>query len=77
MLKLTYKSAWFMAHRIRYAMQPELPLGIMLSGTVEVDGTFIGGKGDMRTKAIRKTPVVALIQRDGHMQTRVVSSVTQ
>ena len=77
MLKLTYKSAWFMAHRIRYAMAPENPLGKLLSGTVEVDETFVGGKGDMKTRSQRKTPVVALIQRDGDMVTKVVSSVTQ
>src|SRR5258708_2688650 len=50
MLKLTYKTAWFMAHRIRHAMNPELPLGKLLTGTVEVDETFVGGKGDRRTK---------------------------
>src|SRR5258708_413410 len=77
MLKLTYKTAWFMAHRIRYAMGPKMPLGKMLSGTVEIDETFIGGKGDIKTKIIRKTPVVALIERNGTMHTRVVSGVTQ
>src|SRR6267143_6249877 len=43
MLGLTYKSAWFMAHRIRYAMTQE-PLSGMLKGTVEADETFVGGK---------------------------------
>jgi transposase-like protein len=43
MLGVTYKSAWFMAHRIRYAMsQP--PLSSKLSGIVEIDETYIGGK---------------------------------
>jgi transposase-like protein len=77
MLDMTYKTAWFMAHRIRYAMGPKMPLGKLLAGTVEVDETFIGGKGDAKTKLSRKTPVVALIQRDGKMQARVVSNVTQ
>src|ERR1051326_7433438 len=77
MLKMTYKSAWFMAHRIRHAMGPKMPLGKLLDGTVEIDETFIGGKGDARTKLSRKTPVVALIQRDGSMSARVVSNVTQ
>jgi len=76
MLKITYKSAWFMAHRIRYALGPKLPLG-KLKGTVEIDETFVGGKGDIRTKLSRKTPVVALIERDGAAHTRVVSNVTQ
>jgi hypothetical protein len=77
MLKITYKSAWFMAHRIRYAMGPDNRNAQMLTGTVEVDETYVGGKGDMRTKFARKTPVVALIERDGRMRTNVVSSVTQ
>jgi len=37
-----YKSAWFMAHRIRYAMTGELPE--KMNGIVEADETFIGGK---------------------------------
>lgn len=43
MLGITYKSAWFMAHRIRYAMtQP--PFARQLVGVVEVDETYVGGK---------------------------------
>ena len=45
MLDITYKSAWFMAHRIRFAMG-EGPLAELLKGTVEIDETFVGGKGD-------------------------------
>jgi len=74
MLKVTYKTAWFMAHRIRFAMGSDTT---KLNGTVEVDETFVGGEGDMKTKFSRKTPVVALIERGGKVHTRVVSSVTQ
>src|SRR5579872_1691157 len=42
-LGVTQKTAWFMGHRIRLAMQDELTGG-SLSGEVEVDETFIGGK---------------------------------
>ena len=43
-LGVTYKSAWFMTHRIRYAMgQP--PFQARLTGVVEVDETYVGGKG--------------------------------
>jgi transposase-like protein len=75
MLKITYKSAWFMAHRIRFAMgdNPDEKL----SGVVEVDETFIGGKGDMKYKLSQKTPVVALIEQGGNMKTRVVANVSQ
>jgi hypothetical protein len=77
MLGVTYKTAWFLTHRIRYSLAPTLPLGKLLEGTVEVDETFVGGKGDFKTKRQRKTPVVALIQRDGACHTRVVADVTQ
>jgi hypothetical protein len=42
-LGITQKTAWFMLHRIRLAMQDELTGG-SLSGEVEIDETFIGGK---------------------------------
>jgi transposase-like protein len=77
MLDVTYKTAWFMAHRIRHAMSPKFPLGELLKGTVEVDETFVGGKGDAKTRYTRKTPVVALVERGGDVHTRVVASVTQ
>jgi transposase-like protein len=86
MLKLTYKSAWFMAHRLRYAMGTKAPLGLLLKGTVEVDETFIGGKprlGDNRLsgsgyrKDSNKIPVVALLERGGNVRTKVVANVSQ
>jgi transposase-like protein len=43
MLGVTYKSAWFMAHRIREAMT-QAPFAERLRGIVEVDETYIGGK---------------------------------
>lgn len=50
MLGITYKSAWFMTHRIRYAMtQPAFTR--LLSGTVEVDETYVGGKKRRSNKA--------------------------
>ncbi|HUP03886.1 MAG TPA: IS1595 family transposase [Bryobacteraceae bacterium] len=42
-LGVTQKTAWFMLHRIRLAMQDDLSGG-MLGGEVEIDETFIGGK---------------------------------
>ena len=62
----SYKSAWFVAHRIRTAMD-ENPLAELLSGTVEVDETYVGGKNkkdSKRGRGTKKTPVVALISRD-------------
>ncbi len=43
-VKVTQKSAWFMLHRIRLVMQDDF-FGSKLGGEVEVDETFIGGKG--------------------------------
>jgi transposase-like protein len=77
MLNVTYKAAWFMAHRLRHAVSPEMPLKKLLKGEVEVDEPFVGGEGDFKTRYRRQTPVVALIERDGNMAARVVSNVTQ
>lgn len=76
MLGVTYKTAWFLCHRIRYAMgtNPDAP---KLTGAVEADETFVGGKGERQTSFVRKTPVVALVQRGGDMRVAVVSNVTQ
>ena len=41
MLGVTYKTAWFMAHRLRHAMASD---GFLMSGAVEVDETYVGGK---------------------------------
>jgi transposase-like protein len=85
-LGVTYKTAWFMAHRIREAMKVG-STGTMLRGTVEVDETYVGGKIHRRkpAKTFRqpmgrsldhKTPVVALLERHGPMRVRVVQRVT-
>ena len=50
-LKVAYKTAWYLNHRIRKAMELiELADDQPLSGTVEVDETYIGGKFDKRRK---------------------------
>lgn len=46
-LGIGYKSAWFMCHRVRYAMTQE-PYKGMLQGTVEIDETYVGGKPNYR-----------------------------
>ena len=77
MLGLTYKSAWFMAHRIRYAMtQP--PLVDKLQGIVEADETYIGGKahGKRGRGAANKTPVFALVERNGRVRSFRTDNVT-
>jgi transposase-like protein len=80
MLGITYKSAWFMAHRLRYAMSQE-PLASKLRGTVEMDETYVGGKrkyGMGRPPAgdKQKTPVVALVERGGRVRAFPMPQVT-
>ena len=64
----SYKTAWFMAHRIRYAMNNG-PLSEKLKGTVEMDETYVGGRPRYRSpknkrgRGTKKTPVVALVER--------------
>jgi len=83
----SYQSAWYLAHRIRLAMKKD-PLASKLQGIVEVDETYVGGKprkgkrdqsGDLivnkRGRGTKKVPVVALVERDGRIRTRVVEHV--
>lgn len=80
-LGITQKSAWFMLQRIRLAMQT----GTFrkLSGQVEADETFIGGKarnmhGSKRRRKITgtggsgKVAVMGLLERSGEVRTKVV-----
>jgi len=83
-LGVTLKSAWFMMHRLRYAVGRKAPLGKLLKGIVECDETFIGGKprlGDQVGRGYRKDsnkiPVVALVERGGDVRTKVVPNVNQ
>jgi transposase-like protein len=89
MLGVTYKSAWFMAHRIRYTMSQE-PLSSKLNGTFEVDETYIGGKLRTGPQAVKvgerpkdrvagtanKAAVVSVLRRGGSVQSMHVEKVT-
>ncbi len=81
-LGITQKSAWHVLHRIRLAMQN----GSLnkLSGSVEVDETFIGGKArnmhaakrkHLGTGGAGKVAVMGLLERHGEVRTMVVSNV--
>jgi transposase-like protein len=80
---VTQKSAWFMAHRIRRAMQDNSI--IKLSGEIEADETFIGGKArnmhvGKRERRITgtgtkdKTAVLGILERGGKVRLSVVPS---
>lgn len=81
-LGISYKSAWFVMHRIREAMAPSVRTDAPLGGegkTVESDETYVGGKGRNAKKGKpvpKKHAVVALIERDGEMRARHLSDVT-
>jgi transposase-like protein len=79
---VTQKSAWFMDHRIRFALG--MDSGEKLSGHVEADETFIGGKArnmhiGARKRRITgtgtkdKTAVMGIMQRGGKVRTSVVA----
>jgi transposase-like protein len=78
MLGVAYKTAWFMAHRIRYAMsQP--PYQEKLSGQVEADETYVGGVqkgGRGRQVSKLKRPVFAVVKRGGEVRSFHVANVT-
>ncbi|HET8761323.1 MAG TPA: IS1595 family transposase [Nitrospiria bacterium] len=76
LLGVTYKTAWFMTHRIREAMRQE-PLASKLGGIVEVDETYIGGKQRAHEELEKpKAPVVALVERQGRVVAHPVKHVT-
>lgn len=81
---VTQKSAWFMMHRIRLAMQSDSFVKLGGNGKeVEVDETFIGGKSrymhrEVRERRIKgtggkdKTPVLGIMERGGKVRASVI-----
>jgi transposase-like protein len=68
MLGITYKSAWFMCHRIRESMRDMAPTPMGGEGkTVEIDETFIGRKKGKRIRRghTHKHAILSLVERDG------------
>jgi IS1 family transposase len=80
----SYKTAWYMCHRIRTALVEDLD---KLGGIVEVDETFVGGLAKNKHKDKRggghgtggggsgKTPVVGAVSRKGNVVARVIANV--
>jgi transposase-like protein len=89
-LGVTQKTAWFLDHRIRLMLEDEYR--DKLSGTVEMDETFIGGKLKNMHKnkkpkgtghsgkavgAMAKTIVVGMLERNGRVRAQVVEERTR
>lgn len=88
MLGVTYKTAWFLCHRIREAMAGSAPAG-PLGGPdmiVEADETFVGGKDKNRhgikrrsaktgLRLTKKEAVVALVERNGNVRSFHVANI--
>lgn len=76
-LGISYKTAWYLCHRIRAAMAdgPQEKL----SGTVEVDETYIGGKVRGRGHGYRgnKTIVAGIVQRHGSVRMEVIQQANR
>jgi hypothetical protein len=81
----SYKTAWYMCHRIRAGLRDREFHKLM--GIVEVDETFIGGKAKNRHKDKRgggggtggvgsgKTPIAGAVSRKGNVVARVIENV--
>jgi transposase-like protein len=80
--QISYKSALFLMHRVRFAMKQTTP-DTKLTGTVECDETYVGGKprlpnkvtGKKRGRGCGKAPVFAMVERDGRVRAQVLANV--
>jgi len=79
---VTYKSAWFLCHRIREAMRSDAHLAAGglggLNKVVEIDETYVGGKAKNRAfkEVAPKKPVLTLVERDGRAVSFHIANVT-
>jgi transposase-like protein len=74
----TYKTAWFMCHRIRHAMK-QGPMAEKMTGVVEADETYVGGKnrpGSKNGRGTKKDPVFALVERGGEVRAHAIPRIT-
>ena len=79
MLDVTYKTAWFMTHRLREAMKP-YGGGLFGAGggTVEADETFVGRKPGTKIRRgyAHKEAVFSLVERGGKVRSYHVADIT-
>ncbi len=72
MLGIAKRSAWHLSHRIRHAMEGAMPT--TLSGVVEADEVYVGGKVHGKGRGYRgnKVAMVAIVERGGNVLTHVM-----
>lgn len=78
-LGVTYKTAWYMAHRIRSAMSEDSEFCQKFSGIVEADETYVGGKGKgpRGRSTASKVPVIGIRERtSGRVRMQAVENVS-
>lgn len=69
-LSVSYKTAWYLCHRIRAAMKDDTPQ--VLEGTIEIDETYVGGRKRGHGRGFdNKTMIMGAIQRGGQVRFRV------
>jgi len=73
----SYKTAWYLNHRIREAMVDPDPKP--LTGVIEADETYVGGKFDKRRNRDRwdKEPVFGMVERDGNVRMAHIQHITR
>lgn len=78
-LGVTYKTAWRIGHELRKLMAGKNDTDPPMSGHVEVDETYVGGraKGTRGRGAKNKTIVAGALERDGNIKAQVVPDVSR
>ena len=74
-LGVTYKTAWYLCHRIREAMGNDPLVGPTLFGVVEVDETMVGGKRGGESWRDNKHWVAGAIERGGRVRIERIPNV--
>jgi hypothetical protein len=81
-LCISYKTAWYLCHRIREALKQ--PKGPGLRGIVEIDETYVKGKGVSSGEPLKRghgsqrhTPVIGMKERDGEVRAKAIKRVVR
>ncbi len=80
-IDVSYKTAWYLCHRIRAAMSQatEGEERILMSGIIEMDETFVGGKTEGKGRGYKgnKALVVGVVERGGEVILQIATDRTR